>query len=153
MAGHQLQNLRRPCSIALALCLLSVFVAQSNSQNSQPSEHGLVYQKNAGEASPEMIAFFGRPKVELPEAQNVSDPGWRASTKGVPEDPVHSGGHARPTLLITGIVFGILGVGLLATAVVAYLLHARRSRAWSGSSSFVGLTHWRNDPEIQLGAV
>lgn len=153
MTMHQLQNPRRPCSIALALCLFSVFVAESNSQNAQPSEHGLMYQKNAGEASPEMIAFFGRPKVELPEAKNVSDPVWRAATKVVPGDPANSGGHARPALLITGIVFAVLGVGLLATAVVAYMLHARRSKAWSSSCSLAGLTHRRNDPVVQLGAV
>lgn len=153
MVGHQLQNLHRPCGLSLALCLLSVLIAQSNSQNAQPSEHGLMYQKNPGEASPEMVTFFGRPKVELPEARNVSDPVWRAAKKVAPEDPAHSSGHARPALLITGIVFAVLGVGLLATAVVAYMLHARRSRAWSSSISLAGLTHWGNDPEVQLGAV
>lgn len=152
MAGYHLQNLCHTCSVALALCLLSVFTACSNSQNAHPSEHGQMFQKNPGEASPEMIAFFRQPKVELPEARNFSDPVWRVAAKVAPADPGHhSVRHARPTLLITGFVFAVLGFGLLATVIVAYMIHARRSRAWSSSTSLVGLAHWRNDPEIKLG--
>jgi len=153
-ADEKLQTLGRPFSIALALCVLSFCTVQANSQHNFPSEHGLMYAKNPGEASPEMIAFFGQPKVELPEARNVSDPFWRAGAKAVPADPVHNGGHRRPALLIiAGIVFAVLATGLLVTALVAYMLHARRSREWSSSSSLVGLTRWRNDPAVQLGAV
>jgi len=152
-AVDQLQNICRPFSIALALCVLSFCTVQANSQHNFPSEHGLTYAKNPGEASPEMIAFFSQPKAELPEGRDVSDPVWRAAAKSVPADPVNNGGHRRPALLIAGIVFAVLGAGLLVTALVAYMLHARRSRAWSSSSSLVGLTRWRNDPAVQLGAV
>lgn len=147
-------------SIALVLCLLSLCATTpSTSQGTIPTAHGLTYEKNPTEVSPGMIAFFGQPKVELPEAQNVPDPAWRSAdhAKSAPAlaDPVLRSKSTRSSsLLVAGVVLVVLGIGLLATAVlVAYMLHARRSsKEWHpSSSSVVGLTtHWRSTtgPEV-----
>lgn len=145
-------------SIALVLCLLSLS-ATSNSQGTIPTPHGLTYEKNPTEVSPGMIAFFGQPKVELPQAQNVPDPAWSTSAdhaKSAPAvvDPVLRRKTTSSSLLVAGVVFVVLGIGLLATALlVAYMLHSRRSsKEWHPSgSSVVGLTaHWRSTtgPEV-----
>ena len=129
--------------LSISIIILSTTVTKSNSQaNIIPPLHGINNENNPGKASPSMVAFFSKANTELPEAQNISDQMLKSASKVAPADPGRTQGHARPALLVTGIVFAILGVGLLVTAAVAYLIHARRVKAQSNSDSFVGLSHW-----------
>ncbi|KAJ8627295.1 hypothetical protein MRB53_020602 [Persea americana] len=133
------ENPIRPLSamwaISVFLALVSILSVGSESREIRPSDHGLANQKNPEVKSPAMAAFFkGAPSdMSLPKARNLSDPFWGiagvtpATTLGHVRK--EGGGHVRVVLLVASLASGAVGVGLLVAALVAYLLHVKRSKS------------------------
>lgn len=133
------ENLIRPSSamwaISAFLTLVLILTVGSESREIRPSDHGLANQKNPEVKSPAMAAFFkGAPSdMSLPEARNLSDPFWGIA--GVtPETTLGhvrkgGGGHVRLVLLVASLACGAVGLCLLVAALVAYLLHVKRSKS------------------------
>ncbi|ONK61414.1 uncharacterized protein A4U43_C08F29660 [Asparagus officinalis] len=146
MAPHQ--------NLALMLLLLSLYATVSNSQNAFPTQHGLMYEKNPAESSAQMVGFFGQPKVEMPEARDPRLSSSAGTSGGEAEavtdtDVGHSGGHRKSGVVIAGIVFAVVGVALVATGLVAYVVKARKPQESSSSGTgFVSLAQWRTYPEV-----
>ncbi|KAJ6837309.1 uncharacterized protein M6B38_290765 [Iris pallida] len=158
MAVSQWQSSRRRRSVAyLTLWLLvSIWAAAtptSDCQNAVPSQHGLMYEKNSGEASGAMMAFFDHPAAK-PEALplDVKDPMWRRPAAARAADPAggssSNGGHTHKTSasVIAGstIAAGLIMLGVVAAA--AYMVRARRTNRLRAAGSSQSLE------EVRLGA-
>ncbi|GJS10714.1 hypothetical protein Tco_1426041 [Tanacetum coccineum] len=90
----------------------------SHCKELRPSTHGL---PNTTAEPPQMSTFFGNGSSQpLPEAtaSNYTDPTWSTSRH------VEGGDHVKKVLIVSSLVCGVAGVGLL--VVVAGFVFLRR---------------------------
>nr|XP_043635047.1 uncharacterized protein LOC122606151 [Erigeron canadensis] len=106
--------------LLLMALYLPLITQPSKAKELRPSDHGL--KADPPQATPpQMSSFFGNATQPLPEAaKNDSDPSWTAQ-------PVGGSNNVRKVLIVSSLVCGIAGVGLLVVAGFLFLRRTRRN--------------------------
>lgn len=114
----------RSILLLLLMTLSSTLITPSHCKELRPSTHGL---PNNTAQSPEMSTFFGNGTAvqPLPEARNYTDPTWSSSSSS---RHVDGGDHVRKVLIVSSLVCGVAGVGLLLVAGFVFLRRFRKQQ-------------------------